>query len=66
MGSRVTGCRYEESINRWSVTCQSDDGVEGVVEADHVVSSAPIRELVKGLHRPVAGGDGGRGSSPLP
>jgi protoporphyrinogen oxidase len=49
MGSRVTGCRYDQSKSRWVVTCRGDDGVERVVEADHVVSSAPMRELVKGL-----------------
>jgi protoporphyrinogen oxidase len=49
LGSMVTGCRYDESIRRWFVTYRNAAGTDAVVDADHVVSSAPLRELIRGL-----------------
>jgi protoporphyrinogen oxidase len=52
MGERVTGCEYDESARRWTVTHIDTGGRVHQTTAEHVVSSAPIRELVQGL-RPV-------------
>jgi protoporphyrinogen oxidase len=48
MGSRVTGCRYVAETGRWQVDFAHSGGVSRV-EATHVISSAPIRELANGL-----------------
>ncbi len=44
MGHRVTGLRRNK--NGWNVVVRSQDGVETLHEADFVISSAPIKELV--------------------
>jgi protoporphyrinogen oxidase len=49
MGCRVTGCEYNELTQRWSVQFVDRDGREHILEAEHVISSAPMRELVRGL-----------------
>jgi len=49
MGERVTGLRYDEAAKTWTVTHRDASGREGTVTAQHVVSSAPIRELVSAL-----------------
>ena len=54
LGAKVTGCRFDAATRRWVVSYRTRDGVERVLEADHVVSSAPIRELVKGLQPPAS------------
>ncbi len=51
MGQRVTHL-YRNS-NGWNVVAQSQDGAETLHEADFVISSAPIRELVRSIE-PVA------------
>ncbi|MGI8958024.1 MAG: NAD(P)/FAD-dependent oxidoreductase [Chthoniobacterales bacterium] len=49
MGCRVTGCEYHELTERWSVQFVDREGGEHFLEAEHVISSAPLRELIKGL-----------------
>jgi protoporphyrinogen oxidase len=49
MGRRVTQCRYEGSTKKWLVTTEDGDGREYCTEADHVISTAPVRELCKML-----------------
>ncbi len=54
MGARVTGCEYDELTESWTVQFVDRDGVEQILDAEHVISSAPMRELVQGLLPPVA------------
>ncbi|MGE5208433.1 MAG: NAD(P)/FAD-dependent oxidoreductase [Alphaproteobacteria bacterium] len=49
MGCRVTRCSFDEIANAWTVEYKDQQGEIGVVEAEHVISSAPMRELVCGL-----------------
>jgi protoporphyrinogen oxidase len=49
MGCRVTGCEYNELTQRWTVQFVDRDGHEHILEAEHVISSAPMRELIQGL-----------------
>ena len=52
MGRRVTGLRLEGRT--WLVTCESADGGIETHEAEHVVSSAAMREMVGSLQPPPA------------
>jgi protoporphyrinogen oxidase len=45
MGQRVTGCQWNDEEKVWTVTICSVDGKESQLQAEHVVSSAPMREL---------------------
>ncbi len=47
MGREVTG--LERVGTGWRVRHRSRSGVEEVLEADHVISSAPLRDMVLGL-----------------
>ena len=49
MGSRVTGCAYDDLTETWTVQFRDRQGREQSLEAEHVISSAPMRELVRGL-----------------
>lgn len=49
LGSRVTGCRYDERNGTWWVSYQDTEGSRHQISAEHVISSAPLRELVAGL-----------------
>lgn len=49
MGCRVTRCCYDEMSGGWTVQYSDSRGNAGTVEAEHVISSAPMRELVCGL-----------------
>src|SRR5579864_1581094 len=49
MGARVTGCAYDEATSIWNVEFKDRSGNVQTVEAEHVISSAPMRELVRGL-----------------
>lgn len=49
MGQKVTGCRWDEDENVWSVTYRDADGAENHIRADHVVSSAALNQLGKAL-----------------
>jgi len=49
LGRKVVGLHHDEELNRWTVTHQGADGQREAVEADHVISSAPMRLLAKGI-----------------
>jgi protoporphyrinogen oxidase len=49
MGRKVTGCHYDEVAREWTVTHVGADGEVARLAADHVISSAPLRSLVRGL-----------------
>jgi protoporphyrinogen oxidase len=49
MGCRVTRCSYDKASGSWTVEYKDRRGNFCSVEAEHVISSAPMRELVCGL-----------------
>lgn len=49
MGREVIGCTYEEAAQCWTVTSCDATGQEYTTQAQHVISSAPIRHLVAGI-----------------
>jgi protoporphyrinogen oxidase len=49
MGTRVTACDWNEQEKIWTVKCQGADGAEIEIEAEHVISSAPMRQLCLSL-----------------
>ncbi len=49
MGCRVVGCELEGTSGTWRVQFCDPDGRRGLIEAEHVISSAPMRELIRGL-----------------
>jgi protoporphyrinogen oxidase len=54
MGTTVVGCEYDGVTRRWRVTARDASGRESVIEADHVISSAPMRQLVNGITPPMS------------
>ena len=54
MGCKVTGCEYNELTETWTVQFRDREGGEQTLEAEHVISSAPMRELIHGLSPAVA------------
>src|SRR4029434_4688082 len=49
MGCRGTRCAYDDLSSQWNVEYKNADGDRQIIEAEHVISSAPMRELVCGL-----------------
>jgi protoporphyrinogen oxidase len=49
MGCRVTRCSYDETSGSWTVEYKNQFGQAQTIEAEHVISSAPMRELMCGL-----------------
>jgi protoporphyrinogen oxidase len=49
MGCKVTGCAYDEAGETWKLQFQDRQGTVQTFEAEHVISSAPMRELVRGI-----------------
>jgi protoporphyrinogen oxidase len=49
MGCRVTRCFYSEASGKWMVEYKDQLGKSQAIEAEHVISSAPMRELICGL-----------------
>jgi protoporphyrinogen oxidase len=49
MACKVTGCAYDEVTSTWTVQFKNGQGQMQTLEAEHVISSAPMRELVRGL-----------------
>ena len=54
MGCKVTACEFNELTDMWTVHFCDHEGRSQMLEAEHVISSAPMRELVAGLTPPVA------------
>ena len=49
MGCKVTGCAYDEATSIWTIQFTDGEGQKQTLESEHVISSAPLRELVRGL-----------------
>src|SRR5213076_1351446 len=43
MGAKVTACAYNDARSTWTLRYQDRQGTEQTLEADHVISSAPMR-----------------------
>jgi len=54
MARRVTGLELDAATRVWKITHRGDDGEPSVFEADRVISSAPLRELMQSLRPAVA------------
>jgi protoporphyrinogen oxidase len=46
LGRTVVGCRFEEATRSWTVNALTRDGHREVFQAEHVISSMPVRQLV--------------------
>ena len=49
LGMRVVGCEYDRARDRWTVVGEDAQKTRHAFPADHVISSAPIRELVNAI-----------------
>src|SRR5215203_4581726 len=49
MGARVEACDWNADKKAWAVHYRDADGDEHVVEAEHIISSAPMREFCLSL-----------------
>lgn len=54
MGRKVTALEFDRAARVWRVTMQDGDGRQSTVEAAHVISSAPLRELIRGITPPLS------------
>ena len=54
MGAKVVGCVYDEENAKWTLRFKDQNGNEETLESEHVISSAPMRELVNGIQPPVS------------
>ncbi len=54
MGCKVVGCAYNEVASIWTVEYRDPKGTKHALEAEHVISSAPMRELMRGIVPPVS------------
>ncbi len=48
-GLRVTHCEWNGTRGQWTVTCRHPDGATETLQAEHLLSSAPLRELAQSL-----------------
>src|SRR3981081_1359851 len=49
MGCKVTGCKYDHVSSTWNLSFKDRQGNLQTFEAEHVISSAPMRELARGI-----------------
>ncbi len=49
LGKSVVGCAYDAATKKWTVTYRDQAGHEEMLEADDVISSAPMRELAQAI-----------------
>src|SRR6187401_2328565 len=54
MGSKVVGCAFDEATSTWTLRFQDEHGNVHSLQSEHVISSAPMRELVNGLQPSVS------------
>jgi protoporphyrinogen oxidase len=54
MGCKVTRCCHDEASGNWTVEYKDRQDDLRTIEAEHVISSAPMRELMCGLLPPVS------------
>lgn len=52
MGSRVIACDYNSENTSWQVSYLGQDGLVHTIQSKHVISSAPMRELVVDYLKP--------------
>lgn len=45
MGQRVTACAWDEAARIWRITHRDAHGAEQTLEAEHLISSTPVRTL---------------------
>jgi protoporphyrinogen oxidase len=50
MGTRLESLRWDERAQRWTIGAITADGQWKAFSARHVISSAPIRELIGSIH----------------
>src|SRR5205085_473194 len=49
MSCRVIRCEYDDANGTWTTIYRDQEGTEYALESEHVISSAPMRELINGL-----------------
>jgi protoporphyrinogen oxidase len=49
MGQRVEACLWDGAMDQWKVQCTARNGERSEIAADHVISSAPLRQLAESL-----------------
>jgi protoporphyrinogen oxidase len=49
MGHKVVGCHYDAAEKQWEITHQDREGNKHRTFAQHVISSAPMKQLVNGI-----------------
>jgi protoporphyrinogen oxidase len=49
MGCKVIGCGYDRETGAWTLRFKNQEGNIQMLQSEHVISSAPMRELVRGL-----------------
>jgi protoporphyrinogen oxidase len=54
LGATVVGCHLDAAARRWTVVYEDPAGQRHSVEAEHVISSAPIQQLVNGITPPMS------------
>ena len=54
MGHKMVHCDWNEQEGLWTVTCVSPDGKTTRVEAQHLISSAPLKELGTAISPPLS------------
>jgi protoporphyrinogen oxidase len=54
MGEHVVGCHWDDAAGLWTVTHQDENKNTRVVQARHLLSSMPMRQLVHGLRPKVS------------
>ncbi len=65
-GCKVTGCSYNDTSSSWTVEFTDRQGGLRTIEAEHVISSAPMRELICGLSPAVRTGERRGGKPQVP
>ncbi len=54
MGCKVVGLEYDAATETWTVLLKDRQGDLRTLQAEHVISSAPMRELVRGIRPEVS------------
>jgi protoporphyrinogen oxidase len=49
MGHKMVHCDWNQERGLWTVTCVTADGAEMKIEAHHLISSAPLKELGRAI-----------------
>jgi protoporphyrinogen oxidase len=55
MGQRVTGCHYDADKAEWTITYRNAVNDVGVIRAEHVISTAPMKQLAHGITPSLSG-----------